>query len=963
MHMNIAKISSRIALTSLLSASCSDLLDADQDGYAAETGDCDDQEPTVHPGAVELAGDLRDQNCNGDQDEDRDRDGYSEDGSLGGTPDCDDRNPQIFPGKQETPNSADDDCDGLRDEDTDAHDDDQDGYSEAEGDCNDAAPAIHPGTAELPDGVDQNCNGVTDERTELYDDDGDGFSEVQGDCDDGDPSRAPGKTESLDGIDNNCNGAVDEQTDGSDDDGDGYSEADGDCNDLNPAVHPGADELEDDLDNDCDNKVDEDSPDSDDDGDGLSENQGDCDDNNKTVFPGAPEYGNAPPYLGDKIDNDCDGQIDEGTWSCDDDGDGFSEDGTVGGASDCDDTNPAIYPGAPEVLKDGIDSDCDKVYENSNPSPPLDDNPDGLALSIDDDGDICDSLVYTQSLAPFSPPVQFGVRFYDIRDDGADHPNIQGQLDSFLADANSAFAAIGVGFVHAATIPVNNSSYNKVVAQNGNLGDAIAPIEDDLCGGPCDNGDINVFIANEIGLFDDKNNFVALAGGVGYYPSSQRHTVFLFRKWWDSGQGTFLHELGHVFGLFHTHHGLVEAEDGLPELADGSNCEEAGDLLCDTPADPRFRESAVDPLFCERETPACQPDCTNNVDAQLYAPDMADVMSYYTDACLIDAPETRYTEQQRQRMLCAIQESNNLQTVFSPTTMASGYSIIKFDMPCDGDIHVFEGLPPVDGQQRVAVPVVTYYGYNDNDPSYSLNWTLGADAVTVFGTCDSGTSLQGYVAVLGLPEQAKVVTTDFVVAPLPGDGCAETAAMLPQLDDALYADTLRFIAPSTVVGDGEDDMSWQIRLEQNGDAWSYWGRLNGHSGAYIKGTILQIGLPAGYAVHEAQPQPGCFKQQDGQMALEFPKDPGHDGVVLLSVPHYVTEDASERGGVDSCNTVQHISKAVCAGNTGDWHGFTAVGAGAIPLDATGASVILSSSGNKSEAAVGSLGLVLQFPKK
>jgi subtilisin-like proprotein convertase family protein len=45
-------------------------------------------------------------------------------------------------------------------------------------------------------------------------------------------------------------------------------------------------------------------------------------------------------------------------WACDTDGDGFDEVGC--GGADCDDSDPTIFPGAPEVC-DGVDSDCDGV--------------------------------------------------------------------------------------------------------------------------------------------------------------------------------------------------------------------------------------------------------------------------------------------------------------------------------------------------------------------------------------------------------------------------------------------------------------------------------------------------------------------------------------------------------------------------------------------------------------------------
>jgi len=43
-------------------------VDNDGDGYAEEDGDCDDNDPNIHPDAEETAGDGVDSNCNGEDD-------------------------------------------------------------------------------------------------------------------------------------------------------------------------------------------------------------------------------------------------------------------------------------------------------------------------------------------------------------------------------------------------------------------------------------------------------------------------------------------------------------------------------------------------------------------------------------------------------------------------------------------------------------------------------------------------------------------------------------------------------------------------------------------------------------------------------------------------------------------------------------------------------------------------------
>jgi len=171
------------------------------------------------------------------------------------------------------------------------------GYVSNNADCNDTNNAIHPGVAEVCDGIDNNCNGQIDEgvRSTYYRDlDGDGYGNLSVTIQ---ACSQPG----------------------------GYVSNSNDCNDTNAAIHPGAPEVNNGVDDNCDGQIDESAMRSwykDMDGDGFGTdldiiysdtrppgyalNNLDCDDSNANIYPGHTEI------CGDLIDNNCDGQVDEG---------------------------------------------------------------------------------------------------------------------------------------------------------------------------------------------------------------------------------------------------------------------------------------------------------------------------------------------------------------------------------------------------------------------------------------------------------------------------------------------------------------------------------------------------------------------------------------------------------------------------------------------------------------------------
>ena len=335
-------------------------------GYEDDDDDCDDSQSDVNPAADEYCDGVDDEDCDGTVDEngavdassfylDADGDGY---GSLDTTfdacevptgyadndDDCDDLDSAISPSATEVCDGEDNDCDELTDDEDDDvdtgtfttwyADSDSDGYGD---------PSSTTGACDVPSGYTSDDN----------------------DCDDSDADISPADDEVCDGVnDDDCDGTVDEDgaidasTWYADVDGDGYGadddtttacsqpsgylSVDGDCDDSDTGINPDADEVCDSglTDEDCDGNFDEFGatggttgwPDVDGDGygdesadsvlvcelaSGYATNQNDCVDSDATIYLGADE-------ICDGVDNDCDGNTDEDSYS-NADGDGTDD--------------------------------------------------------------------------------------------------------------------------------------------------------------------------------------------------------------------------------------------------------------------------------------------------------------------------------------------------------------------------------------------------------------------------------------------------------------------------------------------------------------------------------------------------------------------------------------------------------------------------------------------------------------
>ncbi len=199
-------------------------------------------------------------------------------------------------------------------------------------------------------------------------------------------------------------------------------------------------------------------PDEDQDGDGYGIWGGDCDDTDPAVHPGAAEVCNG-------VDDDCDGVVD---------GDDADGDGLIECDGDCDDTNASVYPGAPELC-DGLDNDCDGIVADYE----LDLDGDGtIGCEECDDGDA--------SVYPGAP---------ETCDDGVDSDCADDLQETEEDDDGDGFSECG-GDCDDADAEVAPDAEETC---NGGIDDDCDELTDEdgdgdgdghsICDGDCDDGD------------------------------------------------------------------------------------------------------------------------------------------------------------------------------------------------------------------------------------------------------------------------------------------------------------------------------------------------------------------------------------------------------------------------------------------------------------------------------------------
>ncbi len=209
-----------------------------------------------------------------------------------------------------------------------------------------------------------------------------------------------------------------------------------------------------------------------------------------------------------------------------------------------------------------------------------------------------------------------------------------------------------------------------------------------------------------------------------------------------SNPSTFPHELGHYFDLLHTHSTMFGAECVIC-----CNCNIAGDLLCDTPADPNL-SGEVDSNcgYTGTDLDPC--------DGVPYQPDTSNLMSYSLKEC-----RTTLTTQQNFRMQATLTRLRP-ELMGDPCPPDEGAWIIDAKITAaDGEMaNLFGDAVAISGETAI----VGAYGDNDNGSGSGSayifekvggSWVQNAKLTPIDGAANDffgdAVSIDGDTAIIG----------------------------------------------------------------------------------------------------------------------------------------------------------------------------------------------------------------------
>lgn len=214
----------------------------------------------------------------------------------------------------------------------------------------------------------------------------------------------------------------------------------------------------------------------------------------------------------------------------------------------------------------------------------------------------------------------FHLTFHVVKNE-EDLPGIDiNQIEPAINEMNNAFQPIGVTFKNAQLNYVDNHHYNTIYYND---------TDNELVDISHAANTVNIYLVEK--LYDVEGRITC---SYTFMPADGKDLIFIQKTCFDAVR--LIHLIGHVFNLYHTHE-----ETFGNEPVDGSNCNNTGDLCCDTEASPDLTTLTNDD--CEYE------GNLKDENGEYYYPSARNFMSFAPSPC-----RCYFTEEQYIRMMNAM---------------------------------------------------------------------------------------------------------------------------------------------------------------------------------------------------------------------------------------------------------------------------------------------------------------------
>lgn len=232
-----------------------------------------------------------------------------------------------------------------------------------------------------------------------------------------------------------------------------------------------------------------------------------------------------------------------------------------------------------------------------------------------------------------SDPVNLAIKAHMVRKSDGTGGLTEPELNDVIENLNGHYAPLNITFFLLEINYIDNTTYfdfndsqERDLTQIYNVETAI-----------------NVYFFNSITLYEDN-----LVCGYAYFPETDIDHIMIDVA--CAAYNTLAHELGHYFSLPHTHG--YSNSSLTDELVDGSNCLDAGDYICDTPADPNLYKADPNTGEAKVNAETCAYVGTEtDANGDRFVPDTKNIMSYSVRSC-----RDRFSQEQEDQMVIAYQD-------------------------------------------------------------------------------------------------------------------------------------------------------------------------------------------------------------------------------------------------------------------------------------------------------------------